>query len=406
MTFQTFVRQNARWLAGGVGLTFFASFGQTFFISMFAEQYRIEFGLSHGDFGSIYMLGTLSSAITLVFLGKVVDYYSVRSVTTVVILSLALACALMASVNGVIMLVFAIYLLRLAGQGMMSHTAMTAMGRWFVAERGRAVAVTSAGHQLGEAIFPFIVIVLFAGIDWRLIWWFCAAALALIALPFVRTCFTQDRTPMGTAQRELEQGRQWTRREVVRDPWFWLTCCGVLAPGFIGTSVWFHHKHLLQIKQWDASVLVAGFTMMSIVSVAMSLLTGQLIDRFNAYRLLPLILIPLSLGCLVLSVASDAYWLLVFMFMTGICYGLYGAIFGAVWSEVYGIRHLGAIRSVVFAGMVLSSALGPGLTGWLIDIGVGFEQQLFAMGIVCLFGMLILFPVSNRLHHHVLANAV
>jgi len=41
------------------------------------------------------------------------------------------------------MLVIAIYLLRLAGQGMMSHTAMTAMGRWFVAERGRAVAVTS-----------------------------------------------------------------------------------------------------------------------------------------------------------------------------------------------------------------------------------------------------------------------
>jgi len=145
--------------------------------------------------------------------------------------------------------------------------------------------------------------------------------------------------------------------------------------------------------------------MMSMVSVAMSLVTGQLIDRFSAYRLLPLILIPLSFGCLLLSVAVDPYMLLVFMFMNGICYGLYGAIFGALWSEVYGIRHLGAIRSVVFAGMVLSSALGPGLTGWLIDNGAGFEQQLKVMGIVCLFGVLILFSVSSRLHQHVVANA-
>ena len=78
MTFQTFVLQNARWLIGGIGLTFFASFGQTFFIAMFAGQYRTEFGLSHGEFGTIYMLGTLASAITLVFLGKVVDFHSVR----------------------------------------------------------------------------------------------------------------------------------------------------------------------------------------------------------------------------------------------------------------------------------------------------------------------------------------
>lgn len=372
---------------------------------MFAEQFRAEFGLSHGDFGSIYMLGTLASAITLVFIGKIVDFYSVRSVATFVILGLSLACAAMASVSGVATLVLAIYLLRLAGQGMMSHTAMTAMGRWFAAERGRAVAVTSAGHQIGEAIFPFIVLVLLAGSDWRVVWWGCAAATLLLALPLIRTCFVQDRTPLGTAQTKSEVGRQWTRAQVLRDPWFWLACSGVLAPGFIGTSVWFHHKHLLEIKQWDASVLVIGFTMMSVVSVAMSLVAGQMVDRFRAYRLLPLILIPLSAGCLLLSVASQPNLLLLFMLMLGICYGLYSAIFGAVWSEVYGTRHLGSIRSVVFAGMVLASALGPGITGWLIDIGVGFEQQLKVMGMVCLLGVLMLIPVSRQMHIHVQANA-
>lgn len=406
MTFQTFVQQNARWLIGGLGLTLFASFGQTFFIAMFASEYRTEFGLSHGQFGSVYMVGTLASAITLVFIGKVVDHYSVRLVASVVIVGLAIACASMALVSSVVTLTLSIYLLRLAGQGMMSHTAMTAMGRWFVAERGRAVAVTSSGHQMGEAIFPFIVVSLLAIIDWRLIWWACAIALLLLALPLIRTCFVLDRTPLTDVVESSESGRQWSRQEAVSSLWFWLTCAGVLAPGFIGTSVWFHQMHLLEIKQWDAAVLVMGFTLMSITSVCMSLLTGQLVDRLSAYRLLPLILIPLGLGCLLLSIAEANWMLIVFMLMIGICYGLYSAIFGSVWSEVYGTRHLGAIRSIVFAGMVLASAVGPGITGWLIDIGVGFEQQLTVMGVVCLLGFLMLIPVSKRLHQQVLNNMV
>lgn len=405
MTFQTFVRQNARWLIGGMGLTFFASFGQTFFIAMFASQYRTEFDLSHGAFGSVYMVGTLASAITLVFIGKVVDFYAVRQVATLVIFGLALACVAMAMVSSVAGLVVALYLLRLAGQGMMSHTAMTAMGRWFEAERGRAVAVTSSGHQLGEAIFPFIVVTLLVSVEWRFIWWGCALALLFVALPLIRTCFVQDRTPSGTGTRVLESGRQWTRREVVADPWFWLTTGGVLAPGFIGTSVWFHQVHLLEIKHWDASVLVLGFTLMSITSVATSLLAGQMVDRFSAYRLLPLILVPLGLGCLLLGFAQPAYLLIVFMLLIGVCYGVYSAVFGSVWSEVYGTRHLGSIRSVVFAGMVLSSAIGPGITGWLIDTGVGFEQQLKVMGLLCLVGVAMLVPVSKQLHLHVVANA-
>lgn len=404
MTFQTFVRQNARWLLGGLGLTFFASFGQTFFIAMFASHYRHEFELSHGEFGSIYMISTLASAVTLVFIGKVVDYQTVRRVSSVVIIALAVACVAMATARNLPALILAIYLLRLAGQGMMSHTAMTAMGRWFVAERGRAVAVTSSGHQLGEACFPFVVVALLSLLDWRMIWWGCAAVLLIMALPLVRTCFLLDRTPAGMAGEQQESGRQWTRREAIKDLWFWLACVGVIAPSFIGTSVWFHQVHLLEIKSWDTKVLVLGFTLMSIITVSMTLLTGQLIDRYNAYRLLPFILVPLGFGCMLLAVAGQAVALLVFMTLMGICYGLYSGVFGSIWSEVYGTRHLGSIRSVVFAGMVLASALGPGMTGYLIDIGIGFELQLKVLGVLCLLIAAIQIPVSRQLHRHVVAN--
>jgi len=162
---------------------------------------------------------------------------------------------------------------------------------------------------------------------------------------------------------------------------------------------------LLEIKQWDAKVLVLGFTLMSLVTVCMTLFAGQLIDRYRAYRLLPFILIPLGFGCMLLATAQQSVALLAFMVLMGICYGLYSAVFGSIWSEVYGTRHLGAIRSVVFAGMVLASALGPGITGTLIDVGIGFEVQLRVIGFLCLLGALLQVPVSRRLHGYVLENA-
>jgi len=184
VTFQTFVLKNARWLVGGLGLTYFSSFGQTFFIALFAGELRADFGLTHGQFGSLYMFGTLASAITLVFIGKVVDHYSVRQVSGVVLLALSTACIAMATAQNVITLVFAIFLLRLSGQGMMTHTAVTAMGRWFVAERGRAVAVTNSGHQLGEACMPLAVFSLLNVLGWRQIWILCAIILLVIAVAF------------------------------------------------------------------------------------------------------------------------------------------------------------------------------------------------------------------------------
>jgi nitrate/nitrite transporter NarK len=87
-----FIKSNLRWLAGGLLLAFFSSFGQTFFISQFSGEIREEFELSDGQFGLIYMAGTLASALSLVWLGKVLDHVAVTRVTFCVIICLALAC--------------------------------------------------------------------------------------------------------------------------------------------------------------------------------------------------------------------------------------------------------------------------------------------------------------------------
>ncbi|MFT6639726.1 MAG: hypothetical protein ACJAUZ_000716, partial [Flavobacteriaceae bacterium] len=97
LIFGHFLRDNARWLAGGVLLTFFSSVGQTFFIASFAGAIRADFGLSHGGFGLIYMAATLGSALSLVLIGRVLDTVAVFKVATVLIILLSGASFLMAT---------------------------------------------------------------------------------------------------------------------------------------------------------------------------------------------------------------------------------------------------------------------------------------------------------------------
>ena len=397
LTFASFLVKNARWLAGGMLLSFFSSVGQTFFISLFAGQIRSEFHLSHGGFGFVYMLATLGSAVTLVWLGKVVDAVSIATASRCWIIALAAAAVLMAFANSPLILLIALYLLRLLGQGMLSHTALVAMGRWFHAERGRAVSVATTGHQLGEGLLPLVVVAALMVVEWRSVWLFAAVVLIVFALPLSHLLLSQPRVPSNRDYDNFESGRQWTRTEVLHDLPFWVVCTGVLAPSFIGTSVFFHQVHLADIKQWSETVIASSFAVMSITSVIVGLITGQVIDRFSARSILPFFLFPLSLGCAVLGLFQPALAMVVFMFLLGTSYGISSAVFGAIWPESYGTRHLGAIRAVVAAAMVFASAVGPGITGWLIDQGIGFDKQLLAMSGYCIFNMLVLFPVSRKL---------
>jgi len=391
-----FLRQNAPWLLAGMLLTFSSSFGQTFFIALFGGQVREEFGLSNGEFGGLYLLGTLGSAAVMVFVGKVVDFYSPRQVGAVALLGLGIACATMAIADTLTMLVFTIFLIRFFGQGMMSHIALTAMGRWFDATRGKAVSITNTGHQIGEAVLPLTIVLLIAVLDWRQAWLIFAGVIILLAIPALWLLLGRDRVPQNTSSaKDTAPIRQWTRSEMVHDPLFWIASFGYLSPPFIGTSIFFHQVYMVELKGWELSWFASGFSIYALVTFIFGLITGYCVDRFSARALLPYFLFPLAAALLVLSL-FDSPWSIPLVFvLLGLNGGGFSTLFGALWPEIYGVKHLGEIRSLIVALMVFASALGPGVIGWLIDYGVALETQFLAMSAYCIVISGMLFGVSK-----------
>ena len=399
MAFFAFLRANFRWLLAGFLLTAFSGFGQTFFIGLSAGSVRSEFGLSHGEFGTLYMAATLASAMSLPWVGRSLDRYPIPRVAAAVMVLLAVFCIAMAGVSSVAMLFFVIFGLRLFGQGMMSNTSMTAVGRWFDAQRGRAVSIAGLGFPVAEATLPISFVALSSAFGWRVTWLMAAAALIAFALPVILALLRRERTPQNMADGQRPgQVRHWTRSEVLRDPAFWVMAAGVLAPPFIATAVLFHQVYLVDLRGWTLELFASAFAVMSVTAVISSLILGALIDRYSARALLPFMLLPLSAACLVLGLIHQTWAAFLFMALMGVSNGFMATLIGALWPEVYGTRYLGAVRSVVFALMVLSSAIGPGLVGWLIDLEVSFDRQMMGMAAYCIAMTGSLTLVARHVH--------
>ncbi|WP_282608320.1 MFS transporter [Pelagibius sp. Alg239-R121] len=380
MSYLSFIFANPRFLGFGLFLTFASSFGQTFFISLFGNELRSDFGLSHGEFGSVYSIATLSSGFLLIWVGRAIDRLDLRIFTALVILGLAAACLTMANATSVALLCLAIFGLRLCGQGLLGHIALVCMARYFKRARGKAVSLATLGYPLGEAALPFIAIAVLGAYGWRSSWSLFAAAVVVVILPIAMVLLSSaphkrvsepESALPGNERKRVS--RESSLREVLRDSRFYLVLPAVLAPSFITTGMFFHQRHLADVKGWSLELLATAFIVFAISQSLTGLCAGQAIDRFGARRLLPVFLLPMGAAMLLLSFSSDPLAATLYMFATGATAGTGAALFGALWAELYGVTHLGAIRSFVTSLMVFSTALSPPFMGLLFDAGTSFE---------------------------------
>lgn len=391
--------RQVQWIGAGYLLAFASMAGQTIFIAQFNTSLRGTFGLSHGEFGSLYTIATLFSSIVLVWAGGLADKIPPRILGAVCLLGLTLMCVSMAAVQNIIWLGVTLFGLRLFGQGMMFHISMTTMSRWFNRFRGRALAIAAVGTSTGDALLPFTFTLLIGAIGWRQSWLVTAAFWILVLLPAIlfllrdppdgkRAKAAGEINPDGDAT-QSPYGLRWTRRTVLRDPLFWLVIPGFMSLPAIGTLFLFHQAHLTVLKGWDLTLFTAMFPILSITMLITGLITGNLIDRFGAWRLLPFVLLPEVVGCLLIGF-FDPFWIIPFFFISfGMSAGMMSPTAGALWAELYGTANIGAIRALVSSALVFASALGPGIAGWLIDAGIDLDRQAFFYAAYCFIAAVV-----------------
>ena len=385
----------------GFIFTFFSSFGQSFFLGLFNSSIRDALSITHGQFGSIYASATLLSSIVLVWIGKKIDDVNILKFASYVIIFLSASCFIFSKISSIIFLFIGIFLMRLAGQGLSSHTATTTISRFFEKNRGRALSTGWLGLSLAEFVMPVLIVFLLTFIEWRDIW-VSISILVILVLPaatfiLVKEVKLDTREDSKTEENNREI-KQWRRIEVLKDYRFYIICMTMLAMPWIATGSFVYQSFISSSKEWGPYVIAQSFMAYSVLSVITLFVSGFLIDKFSSRKLLIYMNVPLFFSTVVLYYFNASISSFVFFGLLGVTNGLANVLGSSTWAEIYGVKYIGSIKALTTALMVFATAFGTALFGFLIDIGFSIEQIAVVSGTYIFGSIILLYLVKNKLN--------
>lgn len=380
-----FNRSSVAFLLFGFMTAFLTGPGQTYVLSLFNPAILHELAIGSGLLGSLYALATLGSALCLPLMGRLIDRANLMAVTASITLGLSAGLVLLSQMQQLWSAVFAFFCLRLFGQGSLSIIGRTVIGKKYRVNRGKAMAIIGLGHPAAEIAMPACFSLLLTIFPWRSVLLTVGGLVFLFFTPFLLFCLWVARD---TACEVVEEAtslvvdsesiltpasvtvpRDWELAEVLRDTRLWFVLPGAIFPPFILTGLIFHHHYFLRTNNWSIELIAHAFVAYGFAHAVIGFLTGPLVDRFTAARLLPIYLLPSVIGLLVFLSETETKYAFLYLGLLGSTVGLGQTIKPALWPELYGVKNLGTIGSAMASIMVLSTALAPPIFGYALEFG-------------------------------------
>jgi len=407
VNYYRFFLANRNILLFAITLTLYSGFGQTFILSLYIPEIIREFQISQRLFSSIYAAATLCSGITIIFAGKIIDRMPIMKFSMLVITGIFAANLLAGLSLNLFMLFGAIFMLRFFGQGLLTHTAMTAMGRYFSKSRGKALSIAYLGFPIAEAAMPIALITLILTIGWRESFLFSSVFIIATLFPLIlillrkfdRSKIIEETKTIATKPKEtnIDQQRTWAQREIIKTLDFYVFAPTVFIVGFTLTALFFYQTFIAGFKGWSLEWMALNITAYAVSSLVFSIFAGPLIDRYSARKVFPFVLIPMIAGLLVLAFSSHTLATTAFWFLVGISAGANPTVSNALYAETYGVKNLGSIRSIFTFIMIVSTAAGPVVYSALLDSGFNFNHiHLMITGVIVLNIIYILLAFRHK----------
>ena len=385
---------NKKVIIFGFIFTFFSSFGQSFFLGLFNAPIRNELGISHGQFGSIYASATICSSLLLIWVGKKIDDYRILNYSFFIVILLFASTLFFSFINSVYFLAVAIFLMRLSGQGLMSHASTTTISRFFEKSRGKALSTIWFGLSTAEFILPVLVTYFFLIYSWRTVWQ-GIAILIILLLPFVilntiKSINLDSREVDNNTKLKKIKIKSWRRRDVIKDYRFYIVSLNMLSMPWIATGIFVYQSFISESKMWAVYTIPKAFMVYSITSIVTLFLSGFLVDKFTGRKLILFMNIPLLLAMFVLFQFNHEVFAYIFLGLIGVSNGLANILGSSTWAEIYGVKYIGSIKALTTAFMVFSTAFGTALFGLLIDNGFTIENIAFVGGVYIIISLILL----------------
>jgi MFS transporter, OFA family, oxalate/formate antiporter len=389
------------WLVGLAFIAQFVAVGvQNYVIGAFLTPMTQELGWTRAEYTISRTLAQVVLAVAGLFIGIHVDRHGGRGLMLAgtALLSAALvahgwidALWQWIALNGLILTLGA----ALVGNLVVNVT----LAKWFVAQRGRAVAIAAMGVSFAGVLLTPLSTLLVDSFGWRAAWQMLGGATALLMLPVSaamrRAPEDHGLHPDGLSHAEVAAGhgeraaldlaRSLTRAQALRSPSFYLL---VLAFGLFFVNI---GVVLLQtipfltdsgFSRTEAALMI---TVTSVPSLLSKPAWGYFIDRLNARPLAALGAGITGVSLLIIVLAARAgsqHGVWAGYFLLGIGWGGMIPLQEVIWAGFFGRAHLGAVRSAALPFSLFLSAAGPILTSYYYDVMGNYDGALLTVAVL------------------------
>lgn len=391
------------WLvAAGTGLQFLQtsllhqSFGAYFAIL------RDDRGWSKTELSGAAALHQMESAILGPVLGWFLDRFGPHGVVRIGVVMFGCGFMLLAFIDSLLQFYLA-FLVAATGASLCGFFPLNfAVIHWFERRRARAMASMQVGHALGGLGVPLVAWML-ATYGWRVTAFASGVLILLVGWPLSGLLRGKpadyglkvdgeapppaEKAGPAAAGGGSGDSRDFTAREALRTPAFWLLSLGHGFALFVVTGVNVHAithmKEGLGYSLEAAALFVMLQTVFQLVGVGIGAWIG---DRSDKRLLCALCMVMHMAGLLFLTYATTSWMIVAFAVLHGIAWGLRGPFMQAIRADYFGRRAIGMILGLSLMVIVIGQVGGPMIAGVMADLSGNYRSGFTTLALLAGLG--------------------
>lgn len=395
--------------------------GQTAGLSVFTEPLIASMGIDRTALSLSYLTATLIGAAFQPLIGKASDRWNARVVMAVIAIGFAIVLVGLSFAHELFGLTFGYIGVRMAGQGALSLTVVTAISRAIDHRRGLALGIASAIGSTGISLAPVALERLITTVGPAQTWRWEALAVIVVALPailFVRSTGRREYTTGNSGDPDIEAGTgksvntdcaqasdaspstDWTLPQARRTGMFWVLAAAVASSSMLSTGLAFHQIAVLGGQGLSPAEAAANFIPQTIAALLATLLIGALIDSMNPKIFIIFSMATTSAALLMLPLVAPGWTAITYGLILGAAGGCLRGMEGATFARYYGVTNIGAIRGLATAISLGASALGPYALALGTDLTGSFALPAALLAVIPT-GIAIVTVFTSQPRHHV-----